>query len=216
MDLINLYRQQKAELPLCLGPDDCREKTYIVTGSNIGLGYECAKHLVSFQARRVILAVRSLERGRAAVGAIESETGRLGVADVWPLDLSSYDSIKTFVRKVENELDQVDALVANAAGASSEWTLSESIETTITVNLVGTLFMSVLMLPYLKDKAKTTSTVPIITVVTSDLAFGRRVDLSKINKEEILNDLSNDRKWSIDGTNRYSFPASPLWKKQAA
>jgi NAD(P)-dependent dehydrogenase (short-subunit alcohol dehydrogenase family) len=215
MDLINLYRHQKADLPLCLGSDDCRGKTYIVTGSNIGLGYECAKHLVSFQARRVILAVRSLDRGRAALDAIESETGILGVANVWPLDLSSYDSIKAFVRKVEDELDQVDALVANAAGANSEWTLSEGIETTITVNLVGTLFMGILMLPYLKEKAKTTSTVPIITVVTSDLAFGRKVDLSKINKEEILNDLSNDKKWSIDGTNRYSLPVSIL-KKRAA
>lgn len=196
-----IFKNQYSNLPICLSPEQCSGKTYIVTGANIGIGLECAKHLVRLKAKRVILAVRSETRGKGALDEIETETGRRGVAEVWLLDLASFDSIKAFVGRVE-QLDRVDGLVSNATAALAEWTLSEGIETTITVNVIGTILLSVLMMPFLKRFAKRSGTKPVMTIVTSDLAFGREADLDKINKESIFSDISDGRKWSIGGTDR--------------
>lgn len=202
MGILNTVRHQYTNLPMRLTQEQCSGKTYIVTGANIGLGLECAKHLVRLQSKRVILAVRSESRGKSALSELESETGRPGVAEVWLLDLSSFDSIKAFVNRVEVQLDGVDGLISNAANATAEWTLTENLESTIAVNVVGTILLSVLMMPYLKSFAKRSGTTPVMSIVTSDLAFGRQEDLRKMDKNKIFSDISDSRKWSIDGTNR--------------
>ncbi|CAH0044787.1 unnamed protein product [Clonostachys solani] len=205
MGILNTVRHQYTNLPMRLTQEQCSGRTYIVTGANIGLGLECAKHLVRLQSKRVILAVRSESRGKSALSELESETGRPGVAEVWLLDLSSFDSIKAFVNRVEGQLDGVDGLISNAANATAEWTLTENLESTIAVNVVGTILLSVLMMPYLKSYAKRSGTTPVMSIVTSDLAFGRQEDLRKMDRNKIFSDISDSRKWSIDGTNRYAF-----------
>ncbi|KAJ4998421.1 Short chain dehydrogenase atnD, partial [Colletotrichum sp. SAR 10_66] len=50
--------------------------TYIVTGSNTGLGYHCAQHLILLHAARVILAVRSPSKGATALASIRAHTGQ--------------------------------------------------------------------------------------------------------------------------------------------
>ena len=91
----------------------CEGKTIIVTGANVGLGYEAAKHFVRLGAEQVILAVRSLEKGKAAAATIESEERRSGVVDVWELDLGNYDSVKKFAKRVDG-LKRVDVVLENA------------------------------------------------------------------------------------------------------
>ncbi|CAH0034740.1 unnamed protein product [Clonostachys rhizophaga] len=205
MGLLNTFRHQYTSLPINLTQEQCSGKTYIVTGANIGIGLECAKHLVRLQSKRVILAVRSESRGKTALAELESETGRPGVAEVWMLDLSSFDSVKAFVNRVEVQLDRVDGLISNAAAASAEWTLNEGIESTVAVNVVGTMLLSVLMMPYLKSFAQRSGTKPVMNIVTSDLGFVRQEDLRKMDQKNIFSDISDSRKWSIDGTNRYAF-----------
>lgn len=70
------------------------EQTVIVTGANTGLGLEAARHITRLNATKVILAVRNTSKGEAAKRSIEESTGRLGVVEVWPLDLSNYESVK--------------------------------------------------------------------------------------------------------------------------
>ncbi|KAL8846964.1 MAG: hypothetical protein Q9221_007977 [Calogaya cf. arnoldii] len=70
------------------------DQTIIVTGSNTGLGLEAARHYVRLGAAKVILAVRSLEIGAAAKESLEETENRVGVVEVWHLDLSSYDFVK--------------------------------------------------------------------------------------------------------------------------
>jgi len=91
----------------------CEGKTVIVTGANVGLGYEAAKHFVRLGAAKVILAVRSLDKGDAAAKSIEAEEHRSGVVEVWELDLGRYESVKKFAKRVDG-LDRVDAVIENA------------------------------------------------------------------------------------------------------
>jgi retinol dehydrogenase-12 len=46
-----------------------------MTGANVGLGKEAVKHFVRLNVAKVIATARSLERGKAALAEIESETG---------------------------------------------------------------------------------------------------------------------------------------------
>ena len=92
---------------------DCTGKTIIVTGANVGLGLEAARHYVRLNAEKVILACRSMEKGEAAKQDIEATTKRNGVVEVWSLDLSSYDSVKAFAERAKS-LKRLDSIVENA------------------------------------------------------------------------------------------------------
>lgn len=199
-----LFTHQYSSLPLLLTPALCTGNTYIITGSNIGLGLECAKHLVRLNAKRVILAVRSLTRGNDALAQIEAETGRSGVAKVWLLDLSSYQSVLSFAARVEAELDRVDGIVQNALAAQADWIMAEGLELSLTVNVVITFLLTVLQIPYLEKCSTKYSTTPRVTVVTSGLGFEQKGDFAKIDPDAILQDLSDNSKWSINGVGRYS------------
>src|SRR5438045_5791845 len=84
-------------------PDhDFNGQTVVVTGSNTGLGLEAARHFVRLNAAKVILAVRSVEKGEAAKRDILQTTRRtVDCIEVWPLDLARYDSVKQFVARAQ-------------------------------------------------------------------------------------------------------------------
>jgi hypothetical protein len=73
---------QALDLPLLVTAETCKGATYIVTGSNIGLGLEAARHLVGLGSAKVILAVRNTQAGEAAKKDIEATTGKTGVAEL--------------------------------------------------------------------------------------------------------------------------------------
>ena len=80
--MLRLTAEQYRKLPILVNNSICSGKTYVVTGSNSGLGLETAKHLVEFLAARVILAVRNLTSGEKAKTEIEKATGREGTIQV--------------------------------------------------------------------------------------------------------------------------------------
>lgn len=85
---------------------------------NTGLGYEGALSLLQQGAARVILAVRSVERGEAAAVKMRAAVpDAKGVVDVWELDLASFASVKEFAARANNELERLDSVVENAGVA---------------------------------------------------------------------------------------------------
>jgi NAD(P)-dependent dehydrogenase (short-subunit alcohol dehydrogenase family) len=83
-------------------------RTFVVTGANSGLGFQTALEL----ARRgadVVLAVRSLDRGREAERRIRAELPEARTT-LRQLDLADLDSVDAFA----DATDRVDVLVNNA------------------------------------------------------------------------------------------------------
>lgn len=157
---------QKRELPLLITKELCAGRTYIVTGANIGLGLEAARHLVGIGAEKVILAVRNLEAGEEAKKDIEESTGIKGVAEVWHLDLSSFASVRAFAFKAIEALGRIEAIIENAAVASTHGE-AEGHVITMTVNVISTFLLAILLLPKLRSDAAKFGYTPRISIVTS-------------------------------------------------
>ena len=175
---------------------DCTGKTIIVTGANVGLGLEAARHFVRLGAAKVILGCRDVEKGEVARADIEAtatattaaaaaatSTAGAGVEattttttttttiEVWQVDLASFASVKEFCRRADG-LERLDAVVENAGIAPAEHAEFEGYERTITVNVISTFLMALLMLPVLRKSAVGHGIVPNLVIVSSDAHFG--------------------------------------------
>ncbi|CZR66841.1 related to enoyl-CoA hydratase/isomerase [Phialocephala subalpina] len=152
-------------------------QTIIVTGSNIGMGLEAARHFVRLSAAKVILAVRTISKGLTAKASIEDSTGRQGVVEVWELDQSSYASVQAFAEKAK-ALERLDILVLNAGMYVFEFKKVEEDEETITVNVVSTMLLALTLLPKLRETAAKTGGKSVLTFTGSfvhkDTSFPER------------------------------------------
>ena len=165
---------------------DFSGRTVIVTGSNVGLGLEAARHFTRLNAAKVILGVRDVGKGEKAKGSIEASTKRQNVVEVWQLDLASYDSVKQFASKAQ-ELDRLDVVVENAGIATDKYRIFEDNESTITVNVVSTFLLALLVLPKLQETATKFHVQPHLVIVSSEVhAFTSMPEKSSANIFETL------------------------------
>lgn len=161
-----LYTQLFVSLPY--PTTDLSGQTIIVTGSNVGLGLEAARHSTRLNADKVILGVRNIEKGEAAKKSIEESTQRKGAVEVWQLDLSSYESTKQFAKRAEG-LKRLDAIVENAGIATDKYSVSEGNESTITTNVISTFLLGLMILPKLRETATKFNTTPHLSIVSSEV-----------------------------------------------
>jgi len=123
------------------------------------------------------MAVRNVRSGEDAKAKIEAELGKPQVAEVWPIDLASYASVKAFATKATAELDRVDALIENAGVFDFKRIMAEGHLNSVTVNVISTFLLATLMLPKLSKTAQDfRGTVPHLSVVSSSYGFSGQKD----------------------------------------
>ncbi|KIW21663.1 hypothetical protein PV08_02243 [Exophiala spinifera] len=139
----------------------------IITGSNGGIGFDAAQQLLSLGLSHLIMGVRSLSRGNEAASKLKAAHPSAKI-DVWQLDMESYESIQAFARKCNETLSRIDIAILNAGiGPLTYQTVrSTGHELTLQVNHLGTVFLSILLLPILKIKSPG-MTPPHLTIVNS-------------------------------------------------
>ncbi len=158
-------------MPLEYPTADCSGKIVIVTGANVGLGLEAARHFDRLNAERVILACRDVVKGETAKNDIELSERRVGVAEVWHLDLGSFDSVIGFCERAENELSRLDIVVENAGLATGVYDTYEGYERQVTVNVISTFLMALLLLPTLRRTTTRFNVLPHLVIVSSDAHY---------------------------------------------
>lgn len=146
-------------------------KTAIVTGSNTGLGLECAGQLLDLGLSKLILGVRDEAKGEEArTSLIKGRKANPDAIHVWKLDLGSYDSITKFAERA-NTLEHLNIAVLNAGVFKAKLTLNPQtgFEEDVQVNYLSTALLTLLLLPIMYNKRSDT-TPGRITIVSSDVA----------------------------------------------
>ncbi|KAL8636359.1 MAG: hypothetical protein Q9228_006238 [Teloschistes exilis] len=144
-------------------------RTGIVTGSNIGLGLEASRQLLSLRISRLILAVRDLSKGEKARREL-ARAAPWAIIEVWQLDLSSYASVQAFARRCDT-LPKVDLAILNAGILKVEMQINQSTghEEVLQVNYLSTALLAILLLPILA-KSSEKSKAGRLTIVGSETA----------------------------------------------
>jgi retinol dehydrogenase-12 len=177
------------------------DQTIIITGSNVGLGLEAARHATALNASKVVLAVRSTEKGEAAKKSIEESTGKKNVVEVWPLDLQNYDSVKAFAKRAQG-LSRLDVLTENAGIVTSQWRVAEGNESTITTNVISTFLLALLLLPKMRETSTTFNTNPTLSIVSSDAHTFTSLEEQK--QKNIFEALRTEKATSMALADRYN------------
>ena len=189
---------------------DFSGQTIVVTGSNVGLGKEAARHFARLNAAKVILAVRNLEQGEEVKKSIETTTNRSGVVEVWKLDLSSFDSVKEFAKRATSELKRLDALMLNASIAAGGFRMNEGYEASITVNVLSTFLLMFMILPIMEKTAKMSPPLPPrICITTSEVHTWVKLPPADYPEGKMLASMSNEATNKDKITNR-RYPESKL------
>lgn len=167
-----LYRQLFI-CPSAVSPRDVNlnGKTAIVTGSNIGLGFECCRQLLDLGLSKLILAVRDESKGNAARQRLSaSKKASKATIEVWKLDLSVYESVVAFAERAKT-LERLDILVLNAGCFKTSLELNPRThhDEIIQVNYLSTALLTILMLPVVQSK-NSPSTPGRIVLVSSETA----------------------------------------------
>ena len=84
----------------------------VVTGANTGIGYQTAA-VLAYRGAHVVLAVRNLEKGNAALSRIVAASPHADVT-LQALDLSSLDSVRSAADALRTAYPRIDLLINNA------------------------------------------------------------------------------------------------------
>lgn len=117
----------------------------IVTGANVGLGYETALGLAK-KEMTVILACRNIEKANTAKQKILKEVPAADL-DILKIDLSKLDSVRSFAKNYLEKYQQLDLLINNAGVMVPPFSLTEDgFELQMAANYLGHFLLTGLLL----------------------------------------------------------------------
>jgi NAD(P)-dependent dehydrogenase (short-subunit alcohol dehydrogenase family) len=142
-------------------------RTVVVTGANSGIGRVTARELAA-KGARVVLAVRDVEKGRAAAAAMT------GDVEVRRLDLADLGSVRAFADELTGP---VDVLVNNAGVMIPPFSrTADGFELQFGTNHLGHFALTNLLLPRITGRVVTVSSGghKVGTIDFDDLNWERR------------------------------------------
>ncbi|KAL8365668.1 hypothetical protein RB595_004464 [Gaeumannomyces hyphopodioides] len=172
-------------------PDSFKGQRVLVTGGTTGLGLATAIHVVGLGAAAVSITCRDAARGEAArkriVHAAEVAAKKAGAgaaaADVrvLELDMSVYSSVVAFADTLKRDFGSdggFDWICLNAGVIDAAWSQSpEGWVPTLQVNVLSTVLLAQLLLPWLKSLRGVRARPAHLTLVGSGMHLN--VDVSK-------------------------------------
>ncbi|MGO2110772.1 MAG: oxidoreductase [Pseudoclavibacter sp.] len=129
---------------------DLGGRVFVVTGANSGIGRAAASALAS-KGARVVLAVRAVEKGRAAAESMS------GDVEVRRLDLADLASVREFAESFDG---QIDTLINNAGVMIPPMTrTADGFELQFGTNHLGHFALTNLLLPRIRRRIVTVSSI---------------------------------------------------------
>ncbi|KAG9315270.1 NAD(P)-binding protein [Chiua virens] len=165
-------REQWRALPHPKPVEDVTSKTFMVTGSNVGLGFEASIHLVKMRPKLLIATSRDVskcEQTRKSILECAAESGGTMNPTVssLPLEMGSFQSVCSLVDSISGDENRtLHVLVANAGLLSpGEYVQTQDgWEITLQVNYLSTALLSILLLPSLMNSSSSNSPSRLVLV----------------------------------------------------
>jgi len=165
-------------------------KIVIVTGANSGIGYEAARALAR-KGATVIMACRSLDKGRSAWEKIEAENLD-GTVTLLQLDLADLSSVKQFIEGFRSKYNRLDLLINNAGVMATPYgQTADGFEMQFGTNHLGHFALTGQLIDLLKNAPKSR----VVTVSSYTHHMGN------INFDD-LNSERSYQKWMAYGQSK--------------
>ncbi len=127
-------------------------KTYIVTGTTSGTGFEAAKILLS-KGAKVVMLNRNQKKSADTISTLKQALGNNIDVSAIQMDLAEQASVKRAADEILKTVTQIDALILNAAIAQvPKQTLTvDGFESQLGVNHYGNFLLQGLLYPRIKE-----------------------------------------------------------------
>ncbi|MXV87016.1 MAG: SDR family NAD(P)-dependent oxidoreductase [Acidimicrobiales bacterium] len=159
-------------------PDQSGRVT-IVTGANSGNGLETARALAG-RGAHVVLAVRDLAKGEAAVAGIEADHPAAHL-ELVELDLALLDSVRSAAAEIRDRFERIDLLVNNAGVFHTpRRQTADGFEIRFGTNHLGHFALTGLLL----DRLAGTPGSRIVTVSSNAHRYRARIDFDRFGLEQ--------------------------------
>lgn len=174
--------------------DDLSGKTFVITGTTSGTGFEAAKILLSKNAK-VVMLNRNPTKADDTIQTLKQEVGSHSNVINITLDLSIQASVKKAAQEVLNTVTKIDALICNAAIAQvPKHTLTiDGWESQMGTNYYGNWTLQALLFPLIEK-----SNGRIVTV--GSMGYNMGIKTIKFN----------DLNWDKDYTPNNAYSQSKL------
>jgi NAD(P)-dependent dehydrogenase (short-subunit alcohol dehydrogenase family) len=174
-------------------------RTVVITGANTGLGFEAAAALAR-RGAHVVLAVRNLDKGKAACADIVAENPGADLA-LQQLDLASLSSIRSAADELRSTYSKIDLLINNAAVLwTPKSTTADGFELQFGTNHLGHFALTGLLL----DRLLTVPDSRVVTMSSLDHLFGRIE----------FDNLQGERQYSRSGAYRHAKLANLMFSHE--
>ena len=132
-----------------------KDKTIIVSGGSIGIGFEIAKKCVQEGAVVIIASRSTIDLGKAKTDLNKVKENS---CFTFSLDIGNLDKVRQFAEYCKKNFPEINGLVNNAGiygpiGKTTEVDMRQFTEA-INVNFLGTVYMCNMIAPLLKSGTK--------------------------------------------------------------
>jgi len=129
-------------------------KTYVITGTTSGTGFEASKILLS-KGAKVVMLNRNPQKSAGAIATLKQALGNNVDVSFIRMDLASLDSVRAAAAEVLEKVPRIDALICNAAIAQvpKQQITVDGFESQLGVNHYGHFLLQGLLYPLI-EKSK--------------------------------------------------------------
>jgi NAD(P)-dependent dehydrogenase (short-subunit alcohol dehydrogenase family) len=135
---------------------DLTAKSCIIIGGTSGIGYGCARELLTYKLSTIVITGRNKTKGQAAANGLRKLSPDADV-QLWDIEFSSYNSIRAFVARCESSLKTIDYIIISAGEVLPKCQINPDtgFEAMFQTNYMSTVLLTTLLVPVLKSKRAT-------------------------------------------------------------